>query len=504
MIKSILTVLLTVVLWGLPHRSFAVDMEDRFINPDFNTSKSIFIDVKDASLINVLKIISQQTGLSFIASHDVEDRKITLYLNKVPLNQALQMILDANGLAYQMQDDANVFVVVPKSITEKTKITRVYQLKYASVSDSKIFSTLGTGTSLTNNTSSSKSSGLEQVIKDSLSAEGKVVEDPRTNSLIVTDVPSQFDIIESTIAKLDVPTPQILIEVEMLDVSKSMADQLGITYGATPLSFTGGSKFANWPFGSGTGNSTTSSSSSSSSSSSTSNSNLTTGWNANGMTAVLNFLASQTDARTLARPRILTLNNETAQIEISTDQAISLTSTTIGTSGTLNTSTTTPERFTTGVILKVTPQANLLTREVTMAVSPKVIDVILSQVQPAGNDSSQIFDPETRGSDSILKLKDGQTMVIGGLLRNQDSKNIHKLPFLGDLPMIGAAFRSTTTSKNERELVIFLTPHIIDDPSQSPFKAESLSMSAQAALDIQDADDRVLQIDKSLNSYDMK
>ena len=219
------------------------------------------------------------------------------------------------------------------------------------------------------------------------------------------------------------------------------------------------------------------------------------------MTATLNFLATQTDARTLARPRILTLNNETAQIEISTDQAISITSTTIGTSGSLNSATTTPERATTGVVLKVTPQANLLTREVTIAVSPKVIDIILSKVQ-ASTAGPQIYDTETRGSDSILKLKDGQTMVIGGLLRNEDSKSISKLPFLGDLPLIGAAFRSSTVLKSARELIIFLTPHIIDDPDQSPYKGTSLSISPQAALDIQDADDRAQQINNSLNNYD--
>jgi len=494
MIKSFLTIFLWVAIFLLSGAQgwSGVDLEDRFIDPDFDTSKSIFIDVKDASLINVLKVISQQTGLSFIAAHDVEDKKITLYLNKVPLNQALQMVLDANDLAYQMQDDTNVFVVTQKEKTEKNKITKVYQLKYATVSSSKLNSTLGaTGSSGTGSTSGS--SGLEEVLKDSLSQDGKVVQDARTNSLIITDVPGQFDIIDNTIAKLDVPIPQILIEVEMLDVSKSTGDQLGITYGATPFSFLGGgSKTTGWPFGPGGNNSTTSSSGS------------TTGFSASGMTATLNYLATQTDAKTLARPRILTLNNETATIEISTDQAISLQSTTIGTSGNLNTASTTPERVTTGVILKVTPQANLLTREVTMAVAPKVIDVILSQVQPAGTNSSQVYDPETRGSDSILKLKDGQTMAIGGLLRNQDSKNNSKLPFLGDLPFIGAAFRSSTVSKNERELIIFLTPHIIDDPDQATYKGSSASIPAKAALDIQDADDRVREINKSLNVYDMK
>ena len=229
-------------------------MEDHFLDPDFASSKSIFIDVKDVSLVNVLKIISKQSNLSFIASQDVADKKITLYLNKVPLSQALLTVLDANGLTYEMQDDSNVFVVMAKYKTEKTKITRVYQLKYATVSASKLNSTISTGGSASGSSSTGASTGgLEQVIKDALSADGKIVEDTRTNSLIITDVPAQFEIIESTIARLDVPVPQILIEVEMLDVSKSTGDQLGIQYGATPLIFTGGTKAVNYPFGQSTG-----------------------------------------------------------------------------------------------------------------------------------------------------------------------------------------------------------------------------------------------------------
>ena len=95
-------------------------------------------------------------------------------------------------------------------------------------------------------------------------------------------------------------------------------------------------------------------------------------------------------------------------------------------------------------------------------------------------------------------------MVIGGLLRDQDQECHTKLPFLGDLPLVGAAFRSTNEQKNERELIIFLTPHIIDDPDQSALKADSSSISAQAALDMQDATDRAQEVNNSLNSYDMK
>ena len=79
---------------------------------------------------------------------------------------------------------------------------------------------------------------------------------------------------------------------------------------------------------------------------------------------------------------------------------------------------------------------------------------------------------------------------------------VTKLPFLGDLPVIGSAFRSTNKSKAERELIIFLTPHIIDDNNHTALKGDSSSISADAALDIQDATDRVQSVTNSLNTYE--
>ncbi len=496
MFKSAVTVCLwAMVFLGSGVQVWSEDIENRFIDPDLDTSKSIFIDVKDASLVNVLKIFSQQSGLSFIASPDVADKKVTLYLNKIPLNQALHMVLDANDLTYVMQEDTDVFVVKAKAMAAKNLITKVYQLKYATVSTSKLSASGSAG-------GASRGGGsLEDALKNAISPDGKVIEDGRTNSLIITDVPAQFENIESTIARLDVPVPQILVEVEMLDISKSVADKLGITYGATPITFTGGIKMVNYPF------STSSVAGETSTLATSSGTGNAAGdfpglWNANGMTAALNFLTQTTDARTLARPRILTLNNQTAEIQISTDQAIDVlpSSSSSGTAGSVQTFTV--DRYTTGVILNVTPQANLLTREITMHVNPRVIDLILSQVQPPAGIGGSIFDPQTRGSDSLLKLKDGQSMVIGGLMNNQTNNNVTKLPFLGDLPLIGSAFRSTNKTTTQRELIIFLTPHIIDDLGHSGLKGDSSSISPEAALDLQDASDRIQEVTNSLNSYD--
>lgn len=147
------------LLLGNIQAASSEDMEDRFLEPDLVSAKNIFIDVKNVSLVNVLKIISKQSNLSFIADQNVADKKITVYLNRVPLDQALQTVLDANGLAYDMQDGSNVFVVKEKEKTAKNLITKVYQLKYASVSTSKINSTITISNPSISSASSGSSSG---------------------------------------------------------------------------------------------------------------------------------------------------------------------------------------------------------------------------------------------------------------------------------------------------------------------------------------------------------
>jgi type II secretory pathway component GspD/PulD (secretin) len=179
------------------------------------------------------------------------------------------------------------------------------------------------------------------------------------------------------------------------------------------------------------------------------------------MTAALNFIKTRTDTRNLARPRILTLNNQPAEIKISTNEAIGA-STVTNASSSSSTSSVQAERVQTGVFLTVTPQANITTREITMAIYPKVIE--------ASNGitvSGQLFkDPEERGAQSILKVLDGETVIIGGLLRSKKSTAVTKLPFLGDIPFVGGVFRHKDIAGSERELIIFITPHILTDKKE--------------------------------------
>lgn len=418
--------------------------------------KTISMDFKDAALNDVLKIFSQQSGLNFIAATSVADKSVNLYLDNVPVEEALERILSANDLTYEIKSGSNIFVVTTLTRPTVNLVTRVYPLRHTSVPSSKIYSTLSSDTG-----SASTSSGILNALKAILTTDGSVIEDTRTNSLIVSDIPSQFPLIEQTITKLDIRIPQILIEAEMLDINTDVLEDMGAKFGQTPVSFTGGGKTSYFPFN-------------------TDNiidddvgadrqSVLPTEYTVStlsfaGFSAAVDFLKTQTDTRNLARPRILTLNNETATIHIKTDEAIGLASTSDDQASASTTQTTSEaERVETGVFLKVTPQANISTGEITMAIEPKVVQARTGGTFGEGTNRQTFKDPEERGTQSILRVNNGDTVIIGGLLRTDYTNTKTSVPVLSRIPILGMAFRHKHLNEEQRELIIFITPRIVSD-----------------------------------------
>jgi len=440
----------------------------------------ISLDFQDASLKDILKIFSMQAGLNFIASEGVQDRKITLYLDNVPLSKAMDDLFRANNLSYELDKDAKIFLVKDWGKLQTETVTKIFYLKYASVSSSAILQEKLTGGSAAGNVGGGAGgggggggnggdTGITKTITKLLSVSGVIVEDARTNVLIITDVPSRMAVISQVITSLDVPVPQVILEVEMVDVSKNTLDQLGFNYGSTPFSavLTGGTIGTGFPF---------------------------SGWNklfknpatsygslavnAGGDTGTtpysiaMDFLRTQTDARFLARPKILTLSNETAEIRISTNEAIGINQNQ-SSGGSLTTSSVEAERTQTGVVLRITPQVNMETGEVTIYAYPKV--AVATQgasflVPGATSNTTVTFrDPEERSTKSMVRIKDGDTVVIGGLIRDDRTIQETKLPFLSDIPLIGALFRhkggtsSSPDQNKQRELLVFITPHIVKD-----------------------------------------
>ncbi|MCM8799888.1 MAG: hypothetical protein NC900_04105, partial [Candidatus Omnitrophica bacterium] len=298
--------------------------------------------------------------------------------------------------------------------------------------------------------------GITEAIKRVISEKGSIIEEPITNTLIITDLPAKFPIIEEIIKKLDVPQPQVMLEVEMLDVSRNLMERLGIKFGditAYPsiftVTFSGPSRQTNFPL----------------KSIKSTPSEFTPGTIsfAGSYQMLLDFIKSQTDTKILARPRILTINNQPAEIKITADEVVGTKRTRDPNTGEITVEETRASEFDitkegVGVFLRVTPQVNQETGEITMFVYPKV----------SGTRQSASFadfrDPEARSTKSLVRIKDGQTIVIAGLIRKETSEVLTKLPLLGDIPLVGSLFRHRAKTKDEdRELLVFITPHILKE-----------------------------------------
>lgn len=479
----------------------ALKAEDEFPFPD--PEATISMDFQDANLRDILKIFSVQSGLNFIASEAVKERKVTLYMDKVPIREAMDKIFKANNLSYELDEDSNIFIVKDWGVPQVETVTKVFRLKHATVSSSALKGQMSADMSESGSAGAStgEGNGITGAVTKLLSSSGVVVEDPRTNSLIITDIPSKMPVIAQTIALLDVPTPQVLIEVEMLDVSKNVVDKMGFDFGSNPFTFvfSGEQPGAGGHRGTGTfiGN-----------------------WGLRGRSLfesgapspagavifgrtfaqTLDFLRTQTDTKYLARPRLLTLNNETAEIKITTNESIGVSSTITETSN-----TTEPERAETGVSLRVTPQINPETGEITMFIYPKVSEATAGTSFSVGSTTYSYRDPEERSTKTIVKVKDGDTVIIGGLIRNEFSEVKTKVPILGDLPIIGALFRhrgSTSDKNKQRELLVFITPHIVKDKNFAQGYLKKTNMVPAREQSKVSTFDRQLAIAASLNNFE--
>jgi len=474
--------------------------------PSSGAEPIISIDFQDVSIKDVLKMLSMQSGMNFIASEAVADRKLTLYLDRVPLSQAMDKIFSANNLSYEMDTKANIFIVKDWGKMEIETVTKVFYLKHASVSSSSLKSEASTNTGSETsggggNSSNGKwkaedESGLTYSVKKLLSGNGSLVEDFRTNSLIITDTPSRMKVITQVIASLDIEIPQIMLEVEMLDVSKNSIDKLGAKFGQTPFTayLFGGTASTGFPFGSWSKIFDAAKGSLSINPGSIDDDGTVTG---NPYKVQVDFLKTLADTKVLARPRIMTLNNETAEIKITTKEVIGESTDTEG-QGTASSTTTSAEREETGVSLRVTPQINSDNGEITMYIYPSVKDAATSSF------NSSYKDPEERSTKSTVKIKDGETVVIGGLIRHDRSETITKLPILGDVPIIGFLFRHKNKDRDrERELLVFITPRIVKDNQVKLEQMQRFSLPIREQSPVTPVN-RDYLINSNLNNFDKK
>ena len=463
---------------------------------DSPLDRIVSIRVANVPISAFLNSITAQAKINFIMSEEFANKKVTASLTRVTVREALDTLLRVHGLAYQRIGKSDSYVVTKRSNDAPDTITKIYTLSYISLhgtngQDGKSSSSSNSGNTSTTSSnfgsgvtsgkdSYSDQSNITEIIGSMLSQVGKIATDPRTNKLIITDVPEVFPQIENILAELDIKPPQILIEAQIVEVNKTSGLNVGFTYGGTNgtiLSVSAprralygeffhregadGKRLHGWDWifprkaeigddNSGSGSGGSSSSSSSSEDSATSKAGLL---DFGAFNIVLNALLTRGEAKYLGKPKVVTLNNKEAFITTSTDATIGTIVTDTGREGSTQT-TTSAERKNVGLTLKVTPQVN---REgyVTLFVQPSYSDLATS----AMGDFS--LDTVERSASTLVRVKNGQTVVIGGLLTSREVDNTRKVPLLGDIPILGWLFTSRSKRKDTTDLVIFITPTIL-------------------------------------------
>ena len=426
--------------------------------------KSITIEFRNTPIEDALMLMADQANVDIVKSPSVTG-SVTVKLTDVPLGEALDNILAAHGYGYAA--DKNMIRIAPADeITQVAEriISRIYRITYADVKE------------------------VEAALKRFISKQGSVTYVKGTSNIIVTDTESQIKAIDEFIEEIDRITPQILVEVRIYDIKTDEDFDLGVEWNAgrnsterqtnNPLTGTQTGVLVPDSTTYGVGMDTTPG-------------DVTTAAGARAVTqrtstpfvagsydeltggsirlgllndaididVALNILHQQDFAKLLANPRIMVLDNEEATFEIIRE--IPYTEQT----STSSTTTQTVQFKEVGVQLKVVPH---VTREgmVKLNIQPEF------GVRVGTGAGAPTVD--TRKLATIALVKDNQTVVLGGLRKNETTQDTWKVPIFGDLPLFGGLFRSETESIETNELVVFITPKIITEPTLSPEEEEQL------------------------------
>lgn len=409
----------------------------------------VSIDFRQTAIEDVLRSMAQQADIDIIKSPKVVG-EVTATLTDVPLGEALTNILLAHGYAYISSENMIRIVPVSEIAKEQKKlINRVYQITYADVED------------------------VYNALRKFISDEGNIAYNKGTSHLIITDVESKMNAIETFITEVDQITTQIMVEARIYDVTATDRLDLGIEWTAgknTTYSGTDGIEtlggvggLATNPFVTALFDGTTNKA--------TDTDGLIRFGILNDSLNIDAILRAEDEdiwVKLLANPRVMVINNEEALIKIVEEIPFQeLTQTSAG--GDIGTT----EFREVGVELTVTPHVtrdDLIRLKLHSKFSVNTGDVVL----PGINNASPQPIIATRETITTALVRDGQTVVIGGLRKQDVVEQINKVPFLGDIPLIGNLFKFTGKKNVVNELVVFITPHIIKIPTLTPLEMKQL------------------------------
>ncbi|MBN1913615.1 MAG: hypothetical protein JW788_04370 [Candidatus Omnitrophica bacterium] len=450
----------------------------------------ISLDIKGMDVVDVMKMIASRSGMNIVVGKNVTGR-VTLFLKDVDIWDAFEIILLANDLAYDKK--GGIINVMTQRDYEllygqrhqvKTRV-KVVTLRYAKAIDlaraltqmktniGRIIVDEGSNTMVLIDTEE-KLKEMEDFIDstdllvqtkifelnysqaDKISAKvqeaitkgvGSIKIDERTNKIIVTDYPEKLEEISKIIEAFDEKTSQVLIDAQIIEIKPSHKFEAGLDW---DYWITKNFRFVT------------------SIPTATAANRLTFGMATDNLSltgkeqykGIIDLLRTIGDTKILSSPRIMALNNQEAKILVGTKEPYASQTTVTGEGGTVTTSETI-NFVDVGIKLHVTPTINK-DDFVTMKIRPEISSAAERYTTAKGE---QIPIVTTSEAETSVMLKDGVTIIIGGLSKEEKSETRKSIPVFGDIPFLGALFRNKSKEVKKTELVILLTPHIMSGDS---------------------------------------
>ncbi|HFA5771716.1 TPA: type IV pilus secretin PilQ [Neisseria gonorrhoeae] len=427
--------------------------------PKTFTGRKISLDFQDVEIRTILQILAKESGMNIVASDSVNG-KMTLSLKDVPWDQALDLVMQARNL--DMRQQGNIVNIAPRDeLLAKDKAflqaekdiadlgalySQNFQLKYKNVEEFRSILRLD----------NADTTGNRNTL---VSGRSSVLIDPATNTLIVTDTRSVIEKFRKLIDELDVPAQQVMIEARIVEAADGFSRDLGVKFGAT-----GRKKLKNetsafgWGVNSGFGGGDKWEAQT--------KINLPVAAAANSISLVraissgaLNLELSASESlsktKTLANPRVLTQNRKEAKIESGYEIPFTVTTA----SGGGNSTNTELKKAVLGLTVtpNITPDGQI------------IMTVKINKDSPAqcASGNNTILCISTKSLNTQAMVENGGTLIVGGIYEENNGNTLTKVPLLGDIPVIGNLFKTRGKKTDRRELLIFITPRIIDTAGNS-------------------------------------
>lgn len=371
-----------------------------------SSAKPITLEFREATLRSVFEALARAANINFVFDKDVRgDARISLFLRNVSVEEALRVILNTQQLGSKLLNDNTLLLFPNNSQKQRDLLDTVTRSFYLINADPK----------------------QAQALIRTVAKTRDIFVDERLNLLVVRDTPEVVRLIERLVAGLDLPDPEVMLEVEVMDVSSKKLTELGISWPTTVS------------YGNPNGGTTLSST------------DGLRGWTVNPL-AIATLRGTTDITNLLANPKIRARNREKAKILLGEKLPVFTTTSTanVGVSASVS-------YLDVGLKVELEPQVQL-DNDVTLKVMLEVSSVTGKVAGPEGSLAYQVG---TRQASTSLRLRDGETQILAGLINDEDSKNAAGLPWVHNMPVLGRLFGKTVDSRNKTEVVMLVTPRVV-------------------------------------------